>query len=151
MRLVFPAERFRVRKGKVPSICRPLGPHPRAMRNALLRTLRTFNRLRLGRRQQRRAARAGELVDYARWVARYDTLDDASRAQLRERAARLSSRPLVSVLMPVHDPEPAWLDEAIHSVRAQLYDHWELCSADDASSERALRNILAKHAGEEPA
>ena len=120
------------------------------MRNALLRTLRTFNRLRLGRRQQRRAARAGELVDYARWIARYDTLDEASRAQLRERAARLASRPLISVLMPVHDPEPAWLDEAIHSVRAQLYGQWELCIADDASSDRRVRNILAKHAAEDP-
>src|SRR4249919_769615 len=103
---------------------------------SITQTIRKFNRLRLLRRQERRAQQSGELLDYTRWIAEYDTLDDAARAQLLARAAGLSARPLISVLMPVHDPEPAWLDEAILSVRAQLYDHWELCIADDASSDR---------------
>ncbi|UHQ20648.1 glycosyltransferase [Lysobacter sp. KIS68-7] len=117
---------------------------------SLTQTLRKFNRLRLLRRQARRAQQSGELHDYARWVAQYDTLDDMARARLLERAARLSARPLISVLMPVHDPEPAWLDEAIRSVRAQLYDHWELCIADDASSDPRVRNVLARHAAADP-
>ena len=117
---------------------------------SLTQTLRKFNRLRLLRRQERRAQQSGELLDYTRWIAQYDTLDDAARAKLLARAARLSARPLISVLMPVHDPEPAWLDEAILSVRAQLYDHWELCIADDASSDPRVRNVLARHAAEDP-
>jgi GT2 family glycosyltransferase len=56
------------------------------------------------------------------------------RAVLRRRAERLAFRPLVSVVVPVHDPSPEVLDATIASVREQLYDRWELVLVDDAST-----------------
>ncbi|MBV8196405.1 MAG: glycosyltransferase family 2 protein [Candidatus Dormibacteraeota bacterium] len=47
-------------------------------------------------------------------------------------------RPKVSVLMPVHDPPLEWLQSAVDSVRGQIYETWELCIADDASSNQAV-------------
>lgn len=116
----------------------------------LIHSLRLWNRLRLDRRQRRRAARDGEALDYAGWVARHDTIGDIERAHLHERAMRLTVRPLVSVLMPVCDPGPAWLDQAIASVRAQIYDRWELCIADDHSADPRVRNLLTRHAEDDP-
>src|SRR4051794_32591865 len=50
--------------------------------------------------------------------------------------------PLISVLMPVYNPDPAFLRAAIESVRTQLYPHWELCIADDASTAPGVRETL---------
>jgi glycosyltransferase involved in cell wall biosynthesis len=57
--------------------------------------------------------------------------------------------PLISVLMPVHNPDLAHIEAAITSVRDQLSGDWELCIADDASSDAAVVAALARHAGED--
>jgi O-antigen biosynthesis protein len=44
--------------------------------------------------------------------------------------------------MPVYNPDPRHLDEAIASVREQLYPHWELCIADDASTDPDVAVVL---------
>ena len=47
-----------------------------------------------------------------------------------------------SVLMPVYNPEPKHLTEAVNSVLAQDWPHWELCLADDASPDPRVRPLL---------
>ena len=51
--------------------------------------------------------------------------------------------------MPTYNPNPEWLIEAIESVRMQLYPFWELCIADDASTNNRIRPILARYARED--
>ncbi len=88
--------------------------------------------------------------NYGRWIKRYDTLDGPARQRLHAEAASLAPRPLISVIMPVYDPAPAHLDEAIRSVRSQIYGEWELCLADDASTNPNVRRVIDRHAAEEP-
>ncbi|RYF80577.1 MAG: glycosyltransferase family 2 protein [Comamonadaceae bacterium] len=88
--------------------------------------------------------------DYAEWVRRYDTLDDAQRAHLREQALALPGRPLISVLMPTYNASVEWLDAAIESVRGQIYPNWQLCIADDASTDEAARERLKAWAERDP-
>jgi len=102
----------------------------------LKQTLRSLNRRRLRRRRAARRAAYGD------WIARHDTLDETGRAQLRARLARIASPPLISVLMPTYRPDLAWLAEAVASVQQQLYPHWQLCIADDASHDPALDQYL---------
>ena len=83
---------------------------------------------------------------YAGWVDAFDTLDDAARAAIRDRVARLAHQPLLTVIMPVYNPPPDLLREAVESVRAQLYPNWELCIADDCSSDAQVAEILADYA-----
>jgi glycosyltransferase involved in cell wall biosynthesis len=52
--------------------------------------------------------------------------------------------------MPVYNPKPEWLVEAIESVRKQIYQYWELCIADDASTDKRIRPILEHYAVEDP-
>src|SRR4029453_8252448 len=54
-------------------------------------------------------------------------------------------RPMISIIVPVYNPEPNWLRDAIESVRAQYYDNWQLCIADDASSKQGVRALLADY------
>ena len=82
--------------------------------------------------------------DYAAWVAQYDTLDDAKRTELAAMVAGLAQQPLISVVMPTYQPNPQWLQEAVESVRNQIYPHWELCIADDASPDTETQALLRK-------
>jgi glycosyltransferase involved in cell wall biosynthesis len=84
--------------------------------------------------------------DYSEWIRRYDTITDATRAVMRRRIDGFSHKPLISVVMPTYNPNPDWLVAAIESVRNQIYPHWELCIADDASTNPAVRLILEEYA-----
>lgn len=50
--------------------------------------------------------------------------------------------PKIAVLMPVYNPRPEFLIQAIDSTRAQKYGNWELCIADDASTNPEIAEIL---------
>lgn len=94
----------------------------------------------------------GQLINrnnYAEWVRRYDTLNDMAREQIHASIAAMQHRPKISVVMPVYDPPLQFLDEAIWSVRKQLYTDWELCIADDASKNDVVRDLLNRHAAED--
>jgi len=51
-------------------------------------------------------------------------------------------QPLISIVMPVYNVDPLWLGKAVRSVRDQIYPHWELLMADDASTRDDLREYL---------
>jgi GT2 family glycosyltransferase len=96
---------------------------------------------------------ANDRKDYAKWMRRYGTLDDRGRAMLRADCAALKLTPLISVVMPTlptHNPPLSFLNQAIWSMRRQLYPHWELCIAYDASTDPQVRQVLERHVAEEP-
>jgi GT2 family glycosyltransferase len=88
---------------------------------------------------------------YARWITRCDTLSEADLAAARALAGRLEARgPLISVVIPVFDPDPDHLSAAIASVKAQIWPKWELCLADDASPGGAAWAQLEAAAAADP-
>ncbi|MEZ5701530.1 MAG: glycosyltransferase [Burkholderiaceae bacterium] len=91
-----------------------------------------------------------DLRDYAEWVRRYDTLTPQDLNAIKERVAALKATPVVSIAMPTYNANRAWLDEAIQSVKAQVYPHWELCIADDASTDEAIKAHLREMAEADP-
>ena len=94
---------------------------------------------------RKRGSRA-QPPSYGEWVARYAAIDPADRAAIRAAAEALRDPPRFSILMPVHDAPERFLRRAIESVRAQLYPHWELCIADDASRSPHVRQVLKEFA-----
>ena len=54
----------------------------------------------------------------------------------------LDYRPLISVVVPVFNPPLRYLRACLDSVVHQVYPHWELCIADDASSDPMVKEIL---------
>jgi O-antigen biosynthesis protein len=85
-----------------------------------------------------------DVRDYKEWIRRYDTLDSDDLARLKAEALALTDGPLVSVIMPTYNPNLGWLDQVVRSVQAQLYPLWELCIADDASTDPVVRPYLDK-------
>lgn len=79
---------------------------------------------------------------YRTWIERYDTIDDVKRTRILAMMAALPRKPLISLVVPTYNSDEAFLREMIQSVRDQIYPHWELCIADDASSDPATRTVL---------
>jgi glycosyltransferase involved in cell wall biosynthesis len=90
--------------------------------------------------------RVGADRSYAAWVRQFDTVGPAERIVLRRDMRALRRHPLISVVVPVYNPNFAHLSSTIESVRAQLYQNWELCIADDASTDALVIPTLKQYA-----
>ena len=93
--------------------------------------------------------RLRQITSIYRFVQNYDswrqTYHDATEDELvsmRIWANKLINPPLISVLMPVYNPNAIWLEEAIKSVKKQSYPYWELCIADDCSTDPEIAAVL---------
>ncbi|WP_161575406.1 glycosyltransferase [Beggiatoa leptomitoformis] len=87
--------------------------------------------------------------DYARWFSTYDELTPTLIEQAKQFVAQWINPPLISIVMPTYNPPEAFLRDAIESVQAQIYPHWELCIADDASPNASVREVLAEYAAQD--
>ena len=83
--------------------------------------------------------------DYQAWIEKYDQICENSRVSMADTILRMESKPLISIVMPTYNSNPKWLVEAIESVRKQIYSNWELCIADDASTDNETRKILQNY------
>ncbi len=88
-----------------------------------------------------------EDIRYRMWRRRNAPNEEELQA-MRAGVAAFAYRPLISVIMPVFDVEPALLRRAVESVEAQVYPDWELCIADDCSSRADTREELERLAAE---
>jgi len=70
-----------------------------------------------------------------------NTVVISSNTELADKAVR----PLISVLMPIYNSNPDWLSYALESVLHQSFSNWELCIADDASTNHAVPQIIKKY------
>ncbi|MEE9425933.1 MAG: glycosyltransferase family 2 protein [Methylococcales bacterium] len=53
-------------------------------------------------------------------------------------------QPLISIVTPVYNVAPIWLDKCIESVLNQYYQNWELCLHDDKSTSQETIDCLKK-------
>jgi len=81
-------------------------------------------------------------ADYRAWIRQHDQLTPELAAQMAAAVARMPNPPLISVVMPAYNTPAAYLRAAIDSVRQQIYPHWELCIADDASPQPHVAAVL---------
>ena len=66
---------------------------------------------------------------YRRWLALH-TPRAAELEMMRRASEAEQGAAVISLIMPVHNPERTWLETAIASVLEQAYPHLELCIAD---------------------
>ncbi|WP_051308926.1 glycosyltransferase family 2 protein [Desulfogranum japonicum] len=86
--------------------------------------------------------RGGFVADsYTKWMRLEEQFvkQTVARSKKMESSAKL---PTISLLMPVYNVEPVWLEAAICSVLDQSYGRWQLCIADDCSTKPGIRPML---------
>lgn len=111
------------------------------------RALRLFRRegvLGLAKALGRKSGILGEPKEDQSWIAEWT----ATPAELKEMAVASQSlviKPLISIILPVFNTPANFLTECIESVISQVYPYWELCIADDASTNSATKEILKRY------
>ena len=69
--------------------------------------------------------------------------NEPSRTELeKQRVFGFEFNPKISIIMSTYNTDREYLIEAIESVINQTYQNWELCIADDASTETYVKEIL---------
>lgn len=92
--------------------------------------------------ERKRPARA--TLTYENWIAEYDAPTARGRVAMRRQLRGLRHQPRISVILPVFDPAIEVLAAALDSVQRQSYERWELCIADDASTNPEVRHFLQR-------
>jgi GT2 family glycosyltransferase len=87
--------------------------------------------------------------NYRCWIAQYDTFTAVDRSAIRAAMANLPNRPLLTLLVVIHDDPAAAILQTIQSIRRQLYRAWEICLVDDASTAPHVARALAS-CGDDP-
>jgi len=72
------------------------------------------------------------------------------RADPGEHGRVLAQGCRISVVVPVYNTAPRYLEACIQSVIAQSYPNWELCLCDDASTREDTREVLERYRGTDP-
>jgi O-antigen biosynthesis protein len=81
---------------------------------------------------------------YEDWVRQYDTLRWGDRHRIQKQIQTYALKPRFSILLPVSKSNAGHLNQAIKSVRAQLYLDWQLVVLADASLPEEKRHLLAR-------
>lgn len=77
--------------------------------------------------------------NYDFWI---DVHEDYDKKAIIEEIKAFTYKPKVSIVMPVYNVEEQWLRACVESVRNQYYENWELCIADDNSSDAHIKPLL---------
>ena len=86
---------------------------------------------------------------YSKWLSN-NFPREADLRKMAETVEIFGYKPVISIIMPVFNTPKRFLHEAIESVLNQVYPYWELCIADDASTESNVKPILEEYASKEP-
>ncbi|WP_273143145.1 glycosyltransferase family 2 protein [Halomonas sp.] len=96
----------------------------------------------LNRRYQESFAEPTRSLDYDNWIEEVEASFLPSPEEMAARLRALEKRPVISVIVPVYNPDEALLRACLDSVKRQSYPHWQLCIADDASPAPHVRTVL---------
>ena len=92
---------------------------------------------------ENRKQRDMENNPYKYWV-KNNQIDKERKEEIQKEMDKLKYHPLISIVMPVYNVDVKWIREAVRSIKNQIYTNWELCIADDASTNPKLRRYLKR-------
>jgi glycosyltransferase involved in cell wall biosynthesis len=81
---------------------------------------------------------------YNQWLSRH-LPTESTLIKLKKNMDSFTKRPVFSIVIPVYNPSAAHFRAALESVQAQIYPEWELCLADDNSSNKEVKKIIKEY------
>ncbi|MFU0854712.1 glycosyltransferase family 2 protein [Kluyvera cryocrescens] len=89
-------------------------------------------------------------LDYEEWIETVETPSLPDKGDVKVILETMQKPPLISVVMPVYNPEEVYLRACIDSVLEQSYPYWELCIADDKSPKEHVQRVLREYEAKDP-
>jgi len=80
-------------------------------------------------------------TDYEKWIEKNEKLN---KKEIEKEIEGFGYKPKISIITPVYNVDPKWLNKCVESVRNQFYKNWELCLHDDASTKKETIECLEK-------
>lgn len=101
-------------------------------------------------RYESTVARDSTNPEYQEWIELVEKPSLPTNAQVQALLAKMGDpHPVISIITPVYNTPEACLRECIESVLRQSYPHWQLCLADDCSSQPHVRQVLEEYAAKD--
>jgi len=87
---------------------------------------------------------------YREWLVKREPDLFWSEDEITDRLSALANQPLISVILPTYNTDLYFLERCVQSVLEQHYPHWQLCAADDSSSDGRVTEYLRSIAAQDP-
>ena len=87
--------------------------------------------------------------EYQAWIRLYDQLDESQEVTIRNEIDGMTSRPKISIIMPLSGAPLNDTREAIESLCGQSYQNWELWITVDTSADKATLSLLQGYANQD--
>ena len=87
---------------------------------------------------------------YNKWIKKCETKLWDTNEEILSEIDKFVYKPKISIIVPVYDVDEKWLRNCLNSVENQYYPNWELCIADDHSSDPQIRSILDEYVNNDP-
>lgn len=68
--------------------------------------------------------------------------NEKSKDEIINAINNFSERPLISIIMPVYNPDLLELEMAIQSIKNQVYTNWQMCIVNDGSDSIIVREYI---------
>lgn len=88
-------------------------------------------------------------LNYEEWLATQIHQSEIEYDKWNASSFGMAYQPLISIILPTYNTPLEWLKDCIDSVKKQTYTNWELCIADDASTNVKLVEYLSTLAVQE--
>jgi Glycosyltransferases, probably involved in cell wall biogenesis len=82
-----------------------------------------------------------KIDDYSKWIKKYETFSEV---------LDYAYKPLISIVMPVYNVPGEYLGYCIDSILNQTYQNFEICIADDCSTNQDTINTLQSYMKKDP-
>lgn len=82
-----------------------------------------------------------EMQEYQEWLIQHQKKETESK--------RFEYQPLISIVIPVYNVEGKYLSECLESILNQTYQNFEICLADDCSTNQDTLNTLKFYQGKD--
>lgn len=82
-------------------------------------------------------------LSYRNWLEQAEKnygFNSWTKNQIQE----LKLQPKISIVMPTYNTDASFFTQVIDSILEQSYPNWELCIADDASTDKSFQSLLNK-------
>lgn len=89
--------------------------------------------------------RSSPILSYEDFIKRNDSASQWDELAIGNHIVHLPLKPLFSIVMPVYNPPVNFFREALNSIITQSYPYWQLCLADDASTNPEIKSVIEEY------